>query len=142
MDGTENAHTERRKIIGLFEFTSKASRRFFACKREGDAIFSVTKSIQENYVAGKESGMKYVLNDLALHFQNHDTATSVQERINLNEFATRPVNLHTLDYGSVCIGVVDITCGKCKRIIRYDGEREGIFSASKSDVCTRKLLDT
>ena len=60
----------------------------------------------------------------------------------MNEFSIRSVNLHTLHHVSVCIGVVDITYGNCQMILRYDGEWEDIFSASKSDVYTRELLDT
>ena len=109
-NGTENAHTQRREIPGLFEFTSKVARKFFACKGEGDAILSVIKSIQENCVAGKELGIKYVSKDLALRCQNCDTATNAQERMYMNEFSTRKVNLRTLHYGSVCIGIVDFKC--------------------------------
>ena len=109
-NGTENAHPQRREIPGLFEFTSKVRRSFFACKGEGDAISSVIKSIQDNCVAGKEPGIKYVSKYLELRCQNCDTATNVQERMDMIKFSTRTVNLHTLHYGSVCIGIVDFKC--------------------------------
>ena len=100
------------------------------------------KYTQEKCISGKKTEMKYVSNDLALRCQNCDTAASVQERINVNEFSTRSLNLHALHLGSVCIGVTDITHGKCQRVLRYDGDREFFFCVSKSDVYSRGLLDT
>ena len=45
----------------------------------------------------------------------------------MNEFSTRPANLHMLPLGSVYIGVVDITSGYCLSILRYNWEWE-VFS--------------
>ena len=87
-------------------------------------------------------GHLYRCSDLVAHCSEFDSSTNVEERRKQGEARKRNAIVHTLHHVSIEVGVVDVKCVTCRKWLIYDGQREGIVSASKRELYTRELLDS
>ena len=52
----------------------------------------------------------------------------------------RAATMHTLHHSSVRIAVVDVRCPSCEKLLRYDGDWDGLFSYSVEHLFTPELI--
>ena len=122
-------------------YRSKRPRTFFACRGERESILHVLYTIHSRMKETDWVGHLYICSDLVAHCSECDSSTNVEERRKQGEARNRNAILYTLNHGSIEVGVVDVKCVTCRKWLIYNGQREGIVSASKCDLYTRELLD-